>query len=122
MRILAASLAVLWLVPVTAAAQNVTPPAPTTATERCLRCNTNFLATFFTGLQIDSFAAEELRRYLNPEESGKILERMIAGFDFQYRMFGKPDDTGNNVWIYGETIPAPKPVRPRTTRVSVLAP
>ena len=29
-----------------------------------------FMATFFTGLQVDSFAAEELQTYLNPEESG----------------------------------------------------
>jgi hypothetical protein len=62
-----------------------------------------FGATFYTGLGIDTFAANELSRYLNPEDSGGLRERGVAGFDFEYRLIGKPEDS-RQFWVYGETV------------------
>lgn len=59
-------------------------------------------ASFYTGLSIDAFAADSLRRYLNPEQSGNTRERLVAGFNFGYRLLG--DSTGRQLWLYGETI------------------
>lgn len=62
-----------------------------------------FQASFYTGVAIDAFAAAELRKYLNPEASGGTRERLIAGFDFEYRVVGDPGG-GQQLWIYGETV------------------
>jgi hypothetical protein len=88
--------AVCALIPAIAGAQDADP--------RCARCDTSFIGSFYTGVLIDSFAAEELRRYLNPDESSKVVERVIAGFDFQYRLMGDPADTHPALWVYGETL------------------
>ena len=43
----------------------------------------DFEATAYLGLAIDTFAAEELNRYLNPEANGDVQERSIFVFDFE---------------------------------------
>lgn len=62
-----------------------------------------FVASFYTGLAIDVFAANELQRYLNPDASGGTRERFIAGFDFDYRLVGE-DNSAQQVWLYGEAV------------------
>jgi hypothetical protein len=64
----------------------------------------NFEATFYTGASIDTFAAQDLNSYLNPNESGKIKTGYIAGVDFAYRALGTPDSRKPQLWIYGETV------------------
>jgi hypothetical protein len=63
-----------------------------------------FRATFFSGDAVDTFAADDLARYLNPDDAGGKRHRFVAGIDFEYRLKGKADDTGPQVWIYGETV------------------
>jgi hypothetical protein len=60
-------------------------------------------STAYVGLAIDTFGAQELNRYLNPEANGDIRERSIFGIDFAYRLVGGPS-TRRQVWIYGETL------------------
>jgi hypothetical protein len=55
----------------------------------------------FVGSSIDSFAAADLKKYVNPDESGDFREQLIAGFDFDYRL---SRGTGPEIWLYGETI------------------
>jgi len=62
-----------------------------------------FQASFYTGIGIDSFAAGEINRYINPEDSSDIRERYVAGIDFAYRIFGKDEDR-NQLWVFGETV------------------
>lgn len=59
--------------------------------------------TVFTGISVDSFAAKELRQYLNQEDSSKVSEQLVAGFDFSYRVAGNQGDA-RQLWLYGETI------------------
>lgn len=68
---------------------------PSPGTER-----RGFEATAYAGLSIDTFSADELQHYLNPEASGIQKERFVAGFDFAYRLVAgrRP------LWIYGETV------------------
>ncbi len=61
------------------------------------------LASAYFGLGVDSFAAQEHARYLNPDESGDIQTRFAGGIDFAYRLFGGSDST-HQLWILGETI------------------
>ncbi len=71
-------------------------------------CRDMLAATFYAGVGIDTFAAGELNRYLNQEESGKKRERFVAGFDFGYRLFGSPSEETlpwrPQIWVYGETV------------------
>jgi hypothetical protein len=60
-------------------------------------------ATAYVGLAIDTFGSDELNQYLNPEENGVLHERSIFGFDFSYRLFGRPGDA-RQLWVYGETL------------------
>ena len=55
----------------------------------------------FAGSSIDSFAAADLRKYINPDDSGNFREQLIAGFDFDYPViiYGS-----SRLWLYGETI------------------
>jgi hypothetical protein len=53
------------------------------------------------GSSIDSFAAADLKKYINPNESGEFREQLVAGFDFDYKL---TRGTGPEVWLYGETI------------------
>lgn len=57
--------------------------------------------SIFAGSSIDSFAAADLRKYINPENSGNFHEQLIAGFDFDYRVTSAGS---TQVWLYGETI------------------
>jgi hypothetical protein len=61
----------------------------------------DFEANAYIGLAIDTFGAEELHKYLNPEANGELHERSIFGFDFAYRLFKKGS---RQVWVYGETL------------------
>ena len=63
----------------------------------------DFEVSVFTGFSIDSFAAQELRRYLNKEASGGVSEQLITGLDFAYRLVGDKDAT-RQIWLYGETV------------------
>lgn len=78
-----------------------TPPAPPLAEagER-----DTLRASAFFGLGIDSFAAKDLRLYLNPNDSGSVEERFVAGIDFEYRLFGDKRVEGHKLWILGETV------------------
>jgi hypothetical protein len=64
-----------------------------------------FEASAYIGYAIDSFAASDLRKYLNPQDSGGVTERIVGGFDFAYRLYGDPmKRKGHQLWIYGETV------------------
>lgn len=86
-----------------------------------------FQASVYLGLVIDSFTAKELRKYLNPEDSGNVRsDRSAFGAVFSYRLFGDPElerpkkNNGsrnenqqkkgprtrrlNNFWVYGSTL------------------
>jgi hypothetical protein len=60
-------------------------------------------ATIFLGSAIDNFAAQELRSYLNPEDSSKSssLERLIGGIQFAWRA---PHFKYGDLWIQGLTV------------------
>jgi hypothetical protein len=75
-------------------------PCPNTETD----CRPDFEANAYTGVAIDSFAAPELNNYINPNVSGAIKERAIAGFDFAFRVVGDPASPGKHqLWVYGKT-------------------
>jgi hypothetical protein len=61
----------------------------------------DFEASAYLGFAIDTFAAEEIQRYLNPEVNGKPKERGIFGFDFGYRLISRKKF---QFWVYGETV------------------
>lgn len=61
----------------------------------------DFEANAYIGLAIDTFGAEELHKYLNPEANGELHERSIFGVDFAYRLFKQGS---RQVWVYGETL------------------
>ena len=60
-----------------------------------------FYATGYVGLSIDTFAAEDLQKYLNPDESGDARFHSNAGVDFEYRIFRKKSLA---LWVIGETL------------------
>ena len=62
-----------------------------------------FKALVYLGEVVDTFAADELIKYLNPEDANEQKLRTIAGVDFEYRLMGKPE-LNHQVWVYGETI------------------
>jgi len=78
-----------------------TPPAPPVAETGG---RDTFRASAFLGLGIDSFAAKDLRLYLNPNDSGGVEERFVAGIDFEYRLLGDGRVEGHKLWILGETV------------------
>ncbi len=55
----------------------------------------------FVGSSIDSFAAGDLRKYINPDDSGTLSEQLVAGFDFDYQLYA---GAKRKVWLYGETV------------------
>ena len=69
-------------------------------------CRDVFEASFFLGLGIDNFAADDLKRYLNADASSEIETRAVGGFDFAYRLTGGPHAGRGmpQLWIYGETV------------------
>lgn len=78
-------------------------------------CRGSFVAGFYIGGAVDTFAGSETRRYLNPEDTGDSTLREVAGFDFAYRLFGnrnrlnsdgvpEPFPGRSQLWVYGETV------------------
>ncbi len=65
-------------------------------------CRETFEASFFTGDAIDTFAAGDLGKYLNPEASSSIKQRWVGGIDFASRISDEP--AGGQVWVFGETV------------------
>ena len=61
----------------------------------------DFGSNAYIGLAIDTFGAEELHKYLNPEANGVLHERSIFGVDFSYRLSARGS---RQVWVYGETL------------------
>ena len=55
----------------------------------------------FVGSSIDSFAAGDLRKYINPNDSGTLSEQLVAGFDFDYQLAA---GRKRSLWLYGETV------------------
>lgn len=51
-------------------------------------CRGVFFSSFYLGLAIDTFSGDEMLKYLNPGDTGKIHERAIGGIDFEYRLLG----------------------------------
>lgn len=60
--------------------------------------------SIFMGSAIDSFAAGDLRKYINPEDSGEMREQLIAGFDFEYEVGRSPKWPGLGLVLFGETM------------------
>lgn len=85
-------------------AAEVEDECPRTASD----CRGIFEGTFYTALSIDTFAAGELRRYLNPEESNDSRQRFVAGINFGYRLVGDSYEKAGlrspQLWVYGETV------------------
>jgi len=71
----------------------------------------SFETDAYFGFGIDTFAADDLRHYLNPDDSNRIQERGVGGIDFAFRPI-EWEWTGRNhrhhvpcqIWIYGETV------------------
>lgn len=63
-----------------------------------------FSVTGYSGLAIDTFAADSLKKYLNPEVSGEAQERFIIGFKFEYRVFRWDKLLSSKLWVYGRTL------------------
>lgn len=71
--------------------------------DECLfDCRRTFEAGFSAGYGIETFAGDDLRKFVNPEESGnpRILPQME--FDFSYRV-GGDFETDLQFWGYGGT-------------------
>jgi hypothetical protein len=64
----------------------------------------DFEASGYLGFAVDSFAAEEIQRYLNQDANGKTHERGVFGFDFGYRLFRSERQWPFQLWVYGETV------------------
>ena len=61
-------------------------------------------AGIHVGLGIDSFASSDLKTYLNPEDSGDVRERFVAGLQFSYRLVDLRRRDGFQLWVYGGTV------------------
>jgi hypothetical protein len=72
---------------------------PLFATAYAQDARNDFEVTVYFGLGIDTFSAAEQRLYLNPDSSSVKQERAVGGFNFSYRLFGKPQ-----LWLYGESM------------------
>jgi hypothetical protein len=64
-----------------------------------------FNATLYIGTSVDQFAADDLKRYLNPNESGDPRFHSTVGVDFEYRAIRRG---GRSLWIVGETLHSAK--------------
>ena len=75
-------------------------------------CRSAFEASAYIGLGIDTFAAGETIKYLNPNAPNGPKERLVGGLDFAYRLMGRPEveygknrhSWPNQLWVYGETV------------------
>jgi hypothetical protein len=79
---------------------------------------TAFIGSVYIGEVIDTFAADEVLKYLNPEDANTQKLRTIGGVDFEYRLTGGPKRDANGeiltgagrgmtngqLWVFGETI------------------
>ena len=92
----ALALTCLLGVPGITSAQTPTPGEP-----QMLKKDETLSINIFVGSAIDSFAAADLRKYINPDDSGTFSEQLVAGFDFEYPIASKK---GSRLWLYGETI------------------
>jgi|SRR3954470_1617506 hypothetical protein len=82
-------------------------PTPCDDTSNTVECRRRVDITAYTGMAIDTFAADEVKKYLNPGASGDIQYRGIFGFDFEARLMGsdtKATEFKRNLWLYGETL------------------
>jgi hypothetical protein len=91
--------AVVLVVPRSAAALPQAAPAVSSPDGR----DRTFIATAYTGLSVDTFAADSLARYLNPDESSREHARLVAGVDFAYRAIGSRGGT-KQLWLFGQTM------------------
>ena len=68
----------------------------------------NLLTSVYIGTAIDNFAAGEFLTYVNPEDAGPTERRLIAGFNFDFRLTGNRNrpttPTNSQLWLYGETL------------------
>lgn len=62
--------------------------------EQAIDCRNNFEANAYVGVAIDTFAAGEVNKYLNPDDANKIKVRGVGGFDFAYRLHNGPCSNG----------------------------
>ena len=62
-----------------------------------------FDASVFLGEVIDNFAPDKVGGYVNPEAGSRQKWQFIAGFDFDYRVYGKANSPVR-VWLQGETM------------------
>ena len=62
-----------------------------------------FDASVFLGEVIDNFAPDKVGGYVNPEAGSRQKWQFIAGFDFDYRLYGKADSPVR-VWLQGQTM------------------
>ena len=51
----------------------------------------NLLTSAYLGTAVDNFAGSEVLTYLNPEAAGPTERRLIAGFNFEFRLTGDRD-------------------------------
>jgi len=64
---------------------------------------TPFDASVFLGEVIDNFAPDTVAGYVNPGAGSRQKAQFIAGFDFDYRIYGRADSRVR-VWLQGETM------------------
>jgi hypothetical protein len=68
-------------------------------------------ASAYFGVALDSFAAAELNKYVNPDQDAKVRERAIGGLSFAFRLLGNPAAPATDrwtkrsqLWLFGETV------------------
>jgi hypothetical protein len=77
------------------------PPAPPRV-RQAEEDDENLQISGFVGIALDTFAATELKKYLNPEDVGGVTERHVVGINFDYRLW--KSGHGQELWLYGETV------------------
>lgn len=80
-------------------------PAPSPCPEGQADCRPTFHAELQLGLLVNTFAADELRTYLNPDDSSSTGTELTAGFSVAYRLTGQGwQPNSSQLWIYGRSI------------------
>lgn len=69
----------------------------------------DFEVSGYLGFAIDTFAADEIQRYLNQTANAKPQERGVFGFDFAYRLINTTSTVARKswtrqIWVYGKTV------------------
>jgi hypothetical protein len=94
----------LYLVLLVACKALAGTPPPEPCSNTVTDCRADFEASAYAGIAVDSFASAELNNYINPDASGILRERAVAGFSFEYRVLGDRGNPGApQLWVYGET-------------------